>query len=157
VGERADAPLLVAHQQQRGLGEVLRARGQGAQHAEGEHVAALHVHGARADQAVAVAVQRTVVGVRDDRVDVAEEEDALRAGPGHAEEEVGRVVRRRAREVLDRGLVGRQRGGDRRGLLGAVDVAARRGDGDERLELALGAAGDRVGVGGDPVAHCGRG
>ena len=48
---RRGPPLLVAHEQQRDLGVALRARGQRAQDAEREHVAALHVDRAGADAA----------------------------------------------------------------------------------------------------------
>jgi hypothetical protein len=74
VHEGPDAPLLVAHEQQRGLGEVARARGQGAQEPERQHVAALHVDRARAQQLLAVARQRAVLLVGDDRVEVAEQQ-----------------------------------------------------------------------------------
>ena len=68
-------PLLVADEQQHDLGVGVRALGERAQGPEGEHDAALHVDGARADQPVAVAGQRLVVVVRDDRVEVAEQQD----------------------------------------------------------------------------------
>ncbi len=54
VAERADAPLLVDDEQQGDLGEELGPRAQRAQDAEREHVAALHVDGARAVEAVGV-------------------------------------------------------------------------------------------------------
>src|SRR3954471_23885094 len=128
VLERADAPLLVADEQERGLGEVVAALGERAEDAERQHVAALHVDGPRPDEAVLLAAQRAVLLVRDHRVDVAEEQHALRPRAGQPDEQVGRVVRGRARRPLDLDVVGRQRGGDRGGLLGAVHVAARRGD-----------------------------
>jgi hypothetical protein len=151
VGEPADAPLLVVDEQQRGLGEVLAAVGERAQDAEREDVAPLHVDRPRADEPVALAAQRAVVLVGDHRVEVTEQQDAFGPGAGHPHEEIGRVVGRGARDALDLGVVRGQRGGDRGGLLGGVRVAARRRDGDERLELARGAGGDRLGVAVDPV------
>ena len=76
VDERAGAPFLVADEQQRDLLEELRAQRQLAQDAEREDVAALHVDRARADEVLAVALQRAVVVVGVDRVDVAEQHDA---------------------------------------------------------------------------------
>ena len=52
VAERRRPPLLVADQQQRDLGVVLRARGQRAHDAEREHDAALHVDRARPDHSL---------------------------------------------------------------------------------------------------------
>ena len=74
VGEVAGAPLLVAHEQQRDLGVRLGALGERAHDADREHVAALHVDGARADQLVALAGERPVVLVRDDGVEVPEQQ-----------------------------------------------------------------------------------
>ena len=51
VAERGGPPLLVAHEQERDLGVVLRPRGERAQDAEREHDAALHVDRAGADRA----------------------------------------------------------------------------------------------------------
>ena len=78
VGERRRPPLLVADEQQRGLGERVAARGERAQHAEREDDAALHVDRAGAEQLLAVARERLVVLVADHRVDVAEQQDAAR-------------------------------------------------------------------------------
>src|SRR3954453_15765757 len=153
VRERADPPLLVAHAQQRGLGDVLAPVGERAQDSERDDVAALHVDRSGADEPVFLAPQRPVVPVRDDGVDVAEQQHPLRSRAAETDEQIRRVVGRRARDALDLRLVRRERGGDRGGLLGAGDVAAGRGDGDQRLELARGARGDRVGVGLDPVVH----
>ena len=47
----------------------------------------------------------------------------------------------------------RERGADRRALLGAADVARGRGDADERLELALRPRGDLPRAVPDPVVH----
>ena len=55
---------------------------------------------------------------------------------------------------VDLRVVGRERGGDRDDLLGGRRVARRRGDRDERLEVAFGARGERAGVLLDPrVRH----
>ena len=116
-----------------------RAPGQRAQHAEREHDAALHVDGAGAEQVVAVALERLVMGVPDDRVDVPEQQDPARAAPAQRREQVGGMRGRRALRALDLGLGREQRGADGRALLRAVHVARRRRDGDERLELARGA------------------
>src|SRR4051812_26130571 len=52
------------------------------------------------------------------------------------------MVRARARDALDLGLVGRKRGAQAGALVRAVHVSRRRRDGHQRLELARGAAGD---------------
>ncbi len=81
--------------------------------------------------------------VGDDRVEVAEQQDAARAGAGDPGAEVGRVVRAGAREVLDLRAVREQAGDDRLRLLRARDVTRRGRDADERLELGERAVGDR--------------
>ena len=93
--------------------------------------------------------------VGDDGVEVPEQEDAraARASTREAQEQVGRVPRRRAGHALDARLVGRQRRRDRGGLLRAAHVARRRRDADEGLELAREAGLDRGGVLGDPGVH----
>ena len=73
-----------------------------AHHAEREHDAALHVDRARADQLVVVALERAVVGVRDDGVDVAEQQHPARARRRHPRDQVLRVTGRGARHALDR-------------------------------------------------------
>jgi hypothetical protein len=145
VRERADAPLLVDDEQQRDLGERLRPPRERAQHAERQHVAALHVDGARPVELVGVggvALHRPVVVMRDDGVEMSEEQDPAAARAGEAGDEVRRVVGAGARDVLHGRVVGQQRGGDRGGLLGAPNVARRRRDPDQRLDLALGTVGD---------------
>ena len=101
-----------------------RASGRGgerAQDAEREDDAALHVHRARAvEPAVARVAQRLVVGVGDDRVDVAEQQDrarcrcratrARRSGAWPGEEHSGRSIA---------ALVGQQRRAQRGALLRA--------------------------------------
>ena len=94
-------------------------------------------------QPLAVAPQRLVVRVRDDRVDVPEQQDPARAAPAQRREQVGRVRGARARRPLDLGLGRQQRRAHRRALLGAVHVARRRRDRDERLELARRALRDQ--------------
>ena len=92
-------------------------RGQRAQRAQRQHDAALHVDGAGAEQPLAVALQRLVVRVGDDGVDVAEQQDppaarcraAAPAGPARGGRGAGRP--------LDLGLGGQQRGADRGALL----------------------------------------
>ncbi len=76
VQERRRAPLLVADEQQPDLGEVLGALLERAERAEREHDAALHVDGAGADQPLAGAGERLVLGVGDHGVDVAEQQHA---------------------------------------------------------------------------------
>ena len=149
VAQGPGPPLLVDHEQQRELGEVLGPAGELAQDAEGEDDAALHVHRARAVEAVALAAQRLMSLVGDDGVEMAEQQHPLAPRPGHPGDEVGGLVRRRARRAGDLGLVRRERGGYGDGLVGAPDVTARRGDGHERVELALGVAGDALGGRGD--------
>ena len=121
-----------------------RRAGERAQRAEREHDAALHVDRAGAEQVVAVAPQRLVVRVGDDGVDVAEQQDPA---PRRAAQR-GRAGRARGRARSTAGARPRASAGSsaaqtRGALLRAVDVARRRRDGDERLELALGAPRDR--------------
>ena len=92
VAEGDRAPLLVVHQQHGGLGVQLGPPGQLAHHAQRQRHAALHVDGARAGQAVAVALERPVRAVRHDGVEVAEQQQprlarrraAARPGPRRA-------------------------------------------------------------------------
>ncbi len=82
MAEPADAPLLVDDEQQGDLGEQVGPRAQRAQDAEGQDIAALHVDGARAIEAVGVvgvAFEHAVLVVGDDGVEVAEQKDALGA------------------------------------------------------------------------------
>ena len=102
--------------------------GERAQDAEREHVAALHVDRARADQPVALARQRAVRACGDDRVDVAEQQQPPAPLPLRRRIRSGACSGDEHGDALDRRLVGRQRRGDRERLLGARDVAA---DGDE--------------------------
>ena len=92
-------------------------------------------------------------GMGYDRVEMPDEQDPARAGPVNAQLEVGRVIRRRARRRAGLGDVGDQRDRDRHRLLGAGDVARRRGHGDERLEVALGPRRQRRRVLLDPPAR----
>ena len=122
-----------------------RALGQRAQRPEREHDAALHVD---ACPSRAGARRRARSGrwcaCADDGVDVAEQQDpaaaacrgsvASRSGAWSGEEQGGRSTSASA------GSSAAQIG---RALLGAVHVARRRRDGDERLELAHGAPRDR--------------
>ena len=153
VAERGGPPLLVADQQQRGLGVGVAARGQRAEHAEREHDPALHVDGARAEQLLALAAERLVVLVADDGVDVPEQEHAPGAGARQAQQQVGRVAGGGAGQALRGGLARGERGADRRALLGAADVARGRGDADQRLELPLRPRGDLPRAVPDPVVH----
>ena len=136
VLEPAHAPPLVGDEQQRELGERIAARGEGVQHADRQHDAALHIDRARPDQAVAVADQRAMRVVADDRVEVAQEQDASGPLSVDSRQEVRRVAGRRARDALDLGFRRQQCRAQRDRLLGAVVVARRRGHADERLELA---------------------
>ena len=131
------------------------AGGERPQDPEGEDVPALHVDRPGAVQAVALAPQGLVALVSDDGVEVPEQEDAraARASTREAQEQVGRVPRRRAGHALDARPVRRQRRRDRGGLLRAAHVARRRRDADEGLELAREAGLDRGGVLGDPGVH----
>ena len=142
VAEVVRPPLLVAHEQQRELGEQLGALGERAQRAEREHVAALHVDGAGADELLTHARERLVLGVGDDGVVVADEQHLARAGALQADDEILGVAGARARHALERRIVGRERGAQRRALVRAVHVTGRRRDGHERFELARRAARD---------------
>ena len=77
VAEGPDPPLLVLHEQERGLGEArapLRRR-QRAQQTERQHDAALHVDRPGAEQLVAVARERPMPVVGDDGVEVTHEHE----------------------------------------------------------------------------------
>ena len=145
VAEGRRAPLLIADEQQRRLAELGRPRCQRTQGAEGEHDAALHVDRAGTGEPVARLGHRAVGAMRDDRVDVADEQQPAGPGPEQAQHEVGRMLGRGARETLGGRLLGRQRGGDRQRLLGSSDVTRRRRDADERAQLALRPRGDAPG------------
>ena len=94
------------------------------------------------------------MGVMGDHgVEVAEQQEAAAAGAAQARDQVVGVVGRGARDALELGVVGGERGAHRGALLGAVAVAARARDGHERLQLARGAAGDLLRGLGDPVVH----
>ena len=84
---------------------------------------------------------------------MAEQQDPPGAGARDAREQVRRVVGGRAVRALDGGAVGQQRGARPRRTLRAGDVARRRGDADERLELARRARGDALRLLGDPGVH----
>jgi hypothetical protein len=153
VGERLRPPLLVVDEQQRDLRVELGAGGERAQRAQRDHDAALHVDRAGADELLALAPQRLVLLVRDDGVDVAEQEDALAAAAVQARDRVLRMPGRRARDALDLGLLGKQQRAHRDALLGAGHVARRARHADQRLELARDAMG-QLGDGlGDPRVH----
>ena len=156
VDEPAGAPFLVAHEQQRDLLEELRPQRQLAQDAEREDVAALHVDRARTDEVLAVALQRAVVVVRVDRVDVAEQHDAPGARARQRDDQVVGVIRRRARGALHARVCGRERDRDVECRLGPRHVAGGRGDADEPRELLGRARGDPLRGLGDPGVHCRR-
>jgi hypothetical protein len=85
-----------------------------------------------------VALQRVVGEMSHHRVEVAEQQHAQDSGPLEASDEVLGVTGRGALDALDVRL-GRQKGhAERDRLLRARDVAGRRGDPHERLELAFG-------------------
>jgi len=146
VDEVADAPFLVADEQQRDLLEVVRAPRELAQDAERQDVTALHVDAARADEQARVALQRAVDLVRVDSVDVAEQQHAAAAAAAQGQDQVVGVVVRRAGGALDLRLGGRQRPRDRERLLRARDVTRRRGDRHQAIELLLGPSGDPLGA-----------
>ncbi len=153
VGERRRPPLLVDDQQQGHLGEGVRAGGEGAQDTQGEDHAALHVDAPGSDEPVAVALEQPVARMGHHRVEVTEEQQAPRTGARDSCDQVVGVGRRRARDPLDPRL-GRQQGGaDGDALVAGVGVARRRGNGDQRLQLALGAPADVDGGVPDPVVH----
>ena len=97
------------------LGVVLRARGERAQDAEREHDAALHVDRAGADELVAVALER-----RGGRRARSRCRGGRAAGCGRAPvprepgDQVVGVVGGGAGDALELGVVGRERGADRR-------------------------------------------
>ena len=150
------APLLVADEQQRGLGEVRAPLGERAQDAERQHVAALHVDRPRADAAA--------------------RPRGAAAGASACATTVSRWPTSRTRPLAraaSRAAAGRARGratstaAARRSASSGASAAATaaassaprtspEGDEtrDERLELALGARGDGGGVRVDPTrAH----
>jgi hypothetical protein len=133
VGERLAAPLLVGNEQDRQLGERLRALHQRAGHAEREDHAALHVDRPRPVEPRPVLAHRGVGVVPDDGVDVPEQQHAPAAATRDAGDEVIGVARGRAGHALELGLGGQQRRtqGDR--LLSTGQIPGGRGDGDQRL------------------------
>ena len=137
VAEAAGPPLLVDHGEQGELREALRDRGQRAHDPERERDPALHVHRPGADQAVALAGQRTVVGVGDDGVEMAEQQHPAAPGARDRRQQIGGVPGRRAGRPLDRRLVRQHRGDERADLLRGRDVPRRGRDRDQGLELAL--------------------
>ena len=154
--EVARAPLLVADEQQRDLGEVLRALGERAQDAEREDVAALHVDRARADEVVALGRERAVILVRVDGVDVAEQHDPPAAAAGERHDQVVGVAGATSTATRSkRTPSGTSSSASCERRVGARDVARGRGDRDEPLELARRTRGDLLGGGGDPGIHGG--
>ena len=142
VRELARPPLLVVDREQVEPSVCIGHLGEDPHHAERQRHPALHVDGARADQPPLGALERPVLGVRVDRVEVAEQQDLGRAGARQARHQVGRVAGGRAGDALDRGRARKQRRDHGAHLLRSVHVAGGRGDGDQRLELALGVLGD---------------
>jgi hypothetical protein len=126
VGERHRAPLLVVDEQHRRLGVQLRAPGQLAHHAERQRHAALHVDGPRADQSIPVAGERPVGVVGDDRVEVAEQQQAALAAAAQVSEQVGRVAGRGAVDPLGLRLGWQEGDAESDRLLRARNVARRR-------------------------------
>ena len=121
------------------LGVQLRALGQLAHERQRQRHAALHVHGARAGEAVAVA--RRAGGAPRGATTVSrwpEQQQPARAACRGG----GRPGRRRGpgwstSHPLDLRLGGQERRGERHALLGALHVAGRRRHRHQRLELAL--------------------
>jgi hypothetical protein len=91
--------------------------------------------------------------MRDDRVEVTEQQQPARARAANPGEQVGGVRLAGAVEALDLGLGRQQRDADRDRLLSSGDVTRRRGDADQRIELALGARANLIGRGRDPVVR----
>ena len=92
MAEVGGPPLLVADEQQRELGVALRALGEGAQRAEREDVAALHVTLPEPTNC-RPALQRLVLRVGDDGVLVADSSALPRAGAMQAGDEILGVAR----------------------------------------------------------------
>ena len=111
----------------------------------------------RTDTPLWDALQRAVLGVRDDGVDVAEQQHAALAGAVQTRDEILGVVGRGTRDALDRRLVGHQRGADRGALVRAVHVARGRGHRHKRLQLARGPLADLCRRLLDPRIHGGAG
>ena len=142
MDESLRSPLLVGDEHDRELGElpwVCRQRPCGAQR---QHHAALHVGGPRAVQPVAVTAQGPVRVVADDGVHVTEQQRPARAAAAQAGDQVRCAARRRGGHSLDLGSGREQRGAQRKRFLGALHVARRRGDRDQRLELPFGTSGN---------------
>ena len=123
VAEGDRAPLLVVHQQHRGLGVQLGPPGQLAHDPQRQRHAALHVHRPRAAQAVALALERAVLAVGHDRVEMAEQQQPRLALPAQPPDQVRGVPLGGAGRALDLGLR-RQKGGTERNRL--VGPRARR-------------------------------
>ena len=101
MGEASHTPFLVHNRQQADLGETLRQLRQRPEHAQSQDHATLHVDRAGADKPFAVQLERPMVGVGDDRVEVAEQEQATAAAASDRRQQVGRMVWRRTRWTLD--------------------------------------------------------
>ncbi len=100
VSELAAAPLLVGDQQQCSFAELWPPLKR-AQRAECQRDASLHVGRAGPDQVVAAALRRQERVMRDDRVEVAYQQDLELARPVDRDQQVGRVLSRRAGQPLD--------------------------------------------------------
>ena len=123
----ARAPLLVADEQQRELARSARGRWASARIAPSASTTPPFMSTLPEPTSCSPSrVERPVLGVRDDGVEVAEQQDRLRAGAASGgRRRSWRVAGARARDALDLRLVGQQRGAHRRALLGAVHVARR--------------------------------
>ena len=106
-----------------------------------EDVAALHVDAAGADQLLADALQRLVLGVRDDGVDVADQQRLAAAGAVQAGDQILGVAGRGARDALDRRLVGQQRRAD---ATRTRSRRARRREGEDTATSASSSRGARL-------------
>ena len=145
VGEAARAPLLVDDQQQRRLGEPsLRDRASARSRPSAITSPPFMSIVPEPTSCSPSPRQRPVVGVGDDRVEVAEQQDARAAGSAQLQQQVVGVVGRSSRAGACTSASGGARspgGGDRR--LGAGPVAGRRRDVDERAQIVGRALCDR--------------
>ena len=138
MGKGRGAPLLVVHEQDRGLGEQLGPRCKLAHDPQRQRHPALHVDSARPGEAVALPRERTVGIMRDNRVEVSEQQHSRLAASPQPAHEVARVFGRGALQPLDLNLRGQKGGRERHAFLGPFQIARRRRHPHQGLELALG-------------------
>ena len=137
VIEAAAAPLLIVDQQQRRHGQ-LGTIDERTKCSKRECHTALHVIGSSSKQVVAASPRRQEGIVRDDSVEVADQQDFALAGAINRDDNVRGVLGGRAGDPLDPRAGRGQRRDKRDHLLGCLGVTGRRRDRDHCLCVSLG-------------------